>query len=143
MAGGDDLVERRVRLIDRDDEGADQAGEPVDLIIDVEPDELIMDIPFDDHLVVMDVRKETEFADGHIKDAVNIPLNTLTDPASMANIEETDNVYVHCAGGYRSMIAASILKARGWNNIIDIDGGMKAIGATDVAKTSGAAAVNS
>jgi glyoxylase-like metal-dependent hydrolase (beta-lactamase superfamily II)/rhodanese-related sulfurtransferase len=99
------------------------AGETVDIIIDVEADELLMDIPFDDNLVVMDVRKETEFADGHIKDAVNIPLNTLTDPASMANIEDTDNVYVHCAGGYRSVIAASMLKRLGIHNLRNVVGG--------------------
>ncbi len=55
-----------------------------------------MDIPFDEHLVVVDVRKEIEFGDGHVKDAVNIPLSEMTDPASMANIEDTHNLYVHC-----------------------------------------------
>jgi hydroxyacylglutathione hydrolase len=99
------------------------AGEPIDVIIDVEADELLMDIPFDENLVVMDVRKETEYADGHIKDAVNIPLNTLTDPARMAHIEETDNVYVHCAGGYRSVIAASMLKREGIHNLRNVLGG--------------------
>jgi glyoxylase-like metal-dependent hydrolase (beta-lactamase superfamily II)/rhodanese-related sulfurtransferase len=99
------------------------AGENIDIIIDVEADELLMDIPFDDNLVVMDVRKETEFADGHIAEAVNIPLDTLTDPASMANIEETDNLYVHCAGGYRSVIAASMLKRQGIHNLRNVVGG--------------------
>jgi hydroxyacylglutathione hydrolase len=99
------------------------AGEPTDLIIDVEADELLMDIPFDDNLVIVDVRKETEFADGHIKEAVNIPLNTLTDPGSMANIEDTHNVYVHCAGGYRSVIATSMLKRQGIHNIRNVLGG--------------------
>ena len=76
-------------------------GNPIDMIIDVEPDELAMDLPFDENLLVIDVRRETEFADGHISGAVNIPLNDLTDPASMANIEDTHNIYVHCASGYR------------------------------------------
>lgn len=99
------------------------AGEPIDMIIDVEPDELLMDIPFDENLVIMDVRKETEYADGHIKDAVNVPLDTLTDPVSMANIEETHNLYVHCAGGYRSVIAASLLKRQGIHNLRNVLGG--------------------
>ncbi|MCE3281587.1 MAG: fold metallo-hydrolase [Chitinophagaceae bacterium] len=99
------------------------AGETVDLVIDVEADEMLMDIPFDDHMVIMDVRKETEFADGHVKDAVNVPLNTLTDPGMMANIDDTDNVYVHCAGGYRSVIAASMLKRQGIHNIRNVLGG--------------------
>jgi hydroxyacylglutathione hydrolase len=104
-----------------------QNNEQVDMIIDVEPDELLMDMPFDENLVVMDVRKETEFADGHIKDAVNVPLNTLTDPAMMANIEDTHNVYIHCAGGYRSVIAASMIKRQGIHNLRNVLGGWNEI----------------
>ena len=98
-------------------------GEKIDLIIDVEADELAMDIPHDDHLVVVDVRKETEFADGHVKDAVNLPLSEMTDPGLMANIEDTDNLYVHCAGGYRSVIASSLLKRQGFHNLRNVLGG--------------------
>jgi rhodanese-related sulfurtransferase len=99
------------------------AGEPIDLIIDVEADELAMDIPFDENLVVLDVRKPAEFADGHVKEARNIPLDELTDPAAMAEIEEEQNVYVHCAGGYRSVIAASLLKRQGIHNLRNVVGG--------------------
>lgn len=99
------------------------SGETIDLIIDVEPDELMMDIPFDKNLVVVDVRKPVEFAEGHLQDAINIPLNELTDPASMANIEERHNLYVHCASGYRSIIAASLLKRQGIHNLRNIAGG--------------------
>jgi len=99
------------------------AGETIDLIIDVEPDELAMDIPFDKNLVVLDVRRETEFADGHVKDAINIPLQDLTDPGNMANLEETYNIYVHCGGGYRSVIAASLLKRQGIHNLRNVTGG--------------------
>jgi rhodanese-related sulfurtransferase len=59
-----------------------KSGYDSDLIIDVAPDELAMDLPFDDHLVVIDVRKEPEFAEGHIKDAVNLPLNNMVDPGA-------------------------------------------------------------
>jgi len=99
------------------------SGEKSDLIIDVEADELMMDIPFDDNLVVVDVRKPAEYADGHLKDAVNIPLSDLTDPGSMVNIEDRHNLYVHCAGGYRSIIAASMLKRQGIHNLRNIVGG--------------------
>ena len=99
------------------------AGEKLDLIIDVEADELAMDIPFDERLVIVDVRKETEYADGHIKTALNIPLNDLTDPGSMANLEDTHNIYVHCAGGYRSVIAASLIKRQGIHNLRNVLGG--------------------
>jgi hydroxyacylglutathione hydrolase len=108
-------------------EAWENAGESVDMVIDVEPDELLMDMPFDENLVVMDVRKETEFADGHIKDAINVPLNTLTDPAMMANIEDTHNVYIHCAGGYRSVIAASMIKRQGIHNLRNVLGGWNEI----------------
>ena len=103
------------------------AGEEIDLIIDVDADEVAMDIPFDENLVIVDVRKEVEFADGHVKDAVNIPLLNLIDPASMAAILETDNLYVHCAGGYRSVIACSLLKRQGIHNIRNINGGWAAL----------------
>ena len=103
------------------------AGEPIDMIIDVLADELAMDIPFDENLVVLDVRRETEFADGHVKDAVNIPLHELADPGTMVNLDEPFNVYIHCGGGYRSVIAASLLKRQGIHNIRNISGGWKTI----------------
>lgn len=105
----------------------EHAGKKTDMIIDVEADELAMDIPFDENLLVIDVRKEAEFADGHVKDAVNIPLANLTDPASMASIEDSDNLYVHCQSGYRSVIAASLLKRQGIHNLRNIVGGWKEI----------------
>ncbi|BAV09208.1 Glyoxylase, beta-lactamase superfamily II [Filimonas lacunae] len=104
-----------------------KAGEPTDMIINIEPDELAMDLPFDDRLIVVDVRKEVEFADGHVKDAVNIPLANLTDPASMSAIQDDDNLYLHCASGYRSVIAASIMKKQGIHNLRNVLGGWKAI----------------
>lgn len=103
------------------------AGENIDLIINVEADELAMDLPFDENLRVIDVRKESEFATGHVKNADNIPLNTLTDPGSMAFLEDNDNLYVHCAGGYRSVIAASILKREGIHNLRNVVGGWSSI----------------
>jgi glyoxylase-like metal-dependent hydrolase (beta-lactamase superfamily II)/rhodanese-related sulfurtransferase len=99
------------------------AGEPIDMIVDVEADELMMDIPHDKKLVVVDVRRETEFADGHLKNAINLPLNEMNDPAMMASLEEDQNIYVHCAGGYRSVIAASLLKRQGIHNLRNVLGG--------------------
>ncbi len=103
------------------------AGLPVDMIIDVEADELAMDIPFDENLVVVDVRREAEFADGHVRDAVNIPLSDLADPVSMANLEDHHNIYLHCGGGYRSIIAASLLKRQGIHNLRNVAGGWSKI----------------
>ncbi len=99
------------------------AGETVDIIIDVEADELAMDIPHDPNLVVVDVRRETEFADGHIKNAQNLPLNEMNDLVNLAHFEENQNLYVHCAGGYRSVIASSLLKLEGIHNLRNVLGG--------------------
>jgi hydroxyacylglutathione hydrolase len=115
--------EKIIGYLDGSFEAWKKAGEKIDMIIDVEADELMMDMPHDENLVVVDVRRETEFADGHLKDAVNIPLNEMTDPGSMANIEDSQNVYVHCAGGYRSVIASSLLKRQGIHNIRNVLGG--------------------
>jgi len=97
------------------------------MIIDIEADELMMDIPFDPNLQVIDVRKPAEYADGHLKNAVNLQLADMKDPGSMANIGEEQNLYVHCAGGYRSVIAASLLKRQGFHNLRNVTGGWSKI----------------
>ena len=99
------------------------AGEEIDMIIDIDADELMMDIPHDKNLVVIDVRRPSEYADGHLKDAVNLTLSEMTDPLSMANLEDEQNLYVHCAGGYRSVIASSLLKRQGYHNLRNVAGG--------------------
>ncbi|MEI2747790.1 MAG: rhodanese-like domain-containing protein [Ferruginibacter sp.] len=99
------------------------AGEKTDLIIDVEADELMMDIPHDPNLMIVDVRRETEFADGHLEHALNLPLHEMTDVAQLAQFEDNQNLYVHCAGGYRSVIAASLLKREGIHNLRNVLGG--------------------
>lgn len=104
-----------------------EAGENTDMIIDIEADEMAMDIPFDENLLVLDVRRFTEFADGHVKDALNLPLAEMTDVAQVANLEENQNIYVHCAAGYRSTIAVSLLKRQGYHNLRNILGGWNEI----------------
>jgi glyoxylase-like metal-dependent hydrolase (beta-lactamase superfamily II)/rhodanese-related sulfurtransferase len=103
------------------------AGESRDLIISIEPDELAMDIPHDPNLIVLDVRKPAEYADGHVKDAQNLTLSDMTDPGTMADFDDNHNLYVHCAGGYRSIIACSILKREGIHNLRNITGGFAKI----------------
>lgn len=99
------------------------AGEQVDMIIDIEPDEFAMDLPHDNNMEVLDVRKPTEYEAGHVKGAYNAPLNTLTDVVQVALINTDANLYVHCAGGYRSVIAASLLKRQGFHNLRNVLGG--------------------
>jgi len=84
-------------------------------------------------LIVKDVRKPTEYSAEHVDEAMNIPLANLSK--NMAEFSKTETNYVHCAGGYRSMIAVSILKSRGFDNLIDVEGGFKAISETDVPRT--------
>ncbi|MBS1730049.1 MAG: MBL fold metallo-hydrolase [Bacteroidetes bacterium] len=103
------------------------AGKPVDMIISIDPDELAMDIQFDPKLYVLDVRNAIEFGDGHIKDAIHFPLSDMTDLGKMADIDETDNIYIHCAGGYRSVIACSLLKRQGIHNIRNVNEGWSGI----------------
>ena len=99
------------------------SGEPIDLIVNIDADEFAMDLPFDPKIKVVDVRRETEFADGHVAGAINIPLETLTDPGMMADFDDSDNIYVHCAGGYRSIIASSLLKRQGIHNLHNVASG--------------------
>lgn len=99
------------------------SGYRSDMIIDIDPEELVLDIKFDDKLHIVDVRSEKEYTDGHIADARSLPLNALIDPLHMSVLEEDQNLYVHCAGGYRSVIACSILKREGFHNLRNILGG--------------------
>jgi hydroxyacylglutathione hydrolase len=117
------------------------AGETVDLIIDIEADELAMDIPHDPNLVVVDVRRETEFADGHIAGAQNLPLNEMNDVLNLSHFEDNQNLYVHCAGGYRSVIAASLLKREGTHNLRNVLGGWGKIKDQKTIKTEKEASV--
>jgi len=74
---------------------------------------------------ILDVRKKSEYQSEHIVDAENTPLDFIND--SMAQIDKNKTYYVHCAGGYRSMIFSSILRARGYDNLVDVKSGFKAI----------------
>lgn len=92
-------------------------GMPVDLIIAIDPDELAMDIPYDDSLVMIDVRSLTEYAEGHIKDAAHMPLSDFADLAEVAALPESVNAYIYCSNGIRSTLAASLLKRHGYQNL--------------------------
>ena len=74
---------------------------------------------------VLDVRKPSEYLAEHIEKAKNTPLDFIND--EMHRIDKDNEYYIHCAGGYRSMIFASILKSRGYDKVIDVAGGFKAI----------------
>jgi len=83
--------------------------------------------------VVIDVRKKSEFDSEHVVGAINIPLNEINN--HLAEIPKDKPFLLYCAGGYRSMIAAAILKQRGWENFADVRGGFVEIAKTNVVKT--------
>ena len=101
-----------------------KAGKEYDTITSI-PAEEFKKMEAMSHAPVFDVRKESEYLSEHVKDAENTPLDFLND--HMAEFPKEDTFYVHCAGGYRSVIAASILKSRGIHNLIDIAGGFGAL----------------
>lgn len=103
------------------------AGQKMDLIIEVEVDELAMDIPFDEFLMVLDIREESQFNKAHIKNAVNIPLIEFNDPGSMSELDEHFNIYLIDEKGKQNLLAASILKKQGIHNIRIVMDGWEAV----------------
>ena len=101
-----------------------KAGKEIDHIDSISAEELAQ-IMNKEKVNVLDVRKKSEFLSEHIVDAENAPLDFIND--SMAQIDKNKTYYVHCAGGYRSMIFNSILRARGYDNLVDVKGGFKDI----------------
>lgn len=100
------------------------AGKEIDQIKSITPDELA-DLESKMKVPIIDVRKKSEFDSEHLVNAINAPLDYIND--SMKNVSKEKTSYVHCAGGYRSVIFISILKARGHHNLVDITGGFKAV----------------
>lgn len=100
------------------------AGQEVDMIQQVTVDELA-EIMKGGNVHLLDVRKKSEYDSEHVVDAENAPLDFIN--GSMLQINKNNTYYVNCAGGYRSMIFNSTLRARGYNNLIDVAGGFKAI----------------
>lgn len=110
----------------------EEAGKEVAKVKSVSADELAKQAkPADNN--IFDVRKESEFEQGHIQEAHHVPLSQINE--HLAEFPKEQPFYVHCAGGYRSMIASSILQARGFYQVINVEGGFKAIKETDIPLT--------
>jgi hydroxyacylglutathione hydrolase len=102
-----------------------KAGKELDTIESISADTLSFKQQEDPAIAILDVRKASEFGSEHIINAQNAPLDFINE--SMASIDKDKTYFVHCAGGYRSMIFISILKARGFDHLIDVKGGFKEI----------------
>lgn len=107
-----------------------QAGLDTDSVRSVAPEEFAQ---AGDGTLVVDSRRPGEFESGHVLGALNIPLDFVND--QMGQVPKNADFYLHCAGGYRSVIMASILKARGYHNIINVEKGFGGIKATSVKTT--------
>lgn len=101
-----------------------KAGKEVDQVKSVTAHELAA-IMKKEKVNMLDVRKSSEYLSEHITDAENTPLDFINE--SMLQVDKNKTYYVHCAAGYRSMIFNSILRARGYDNLIDVKGGFKSI----------------
>lgn len=110
----------------------EKAGKEVDQVKTITAEKFAQ-LQKDEKPSVFDVRKESEFLSEHLLDAENVPLDELND--HLAVFKQDKPNYIHCAGGYRSMITSSILKARGIHNLVDIQGGFDAIKKTSAPKS--------
>ena len=108
------------------------AGNEVDTINRISAEQFEQEIKTSESKII-DLRKETEYSAEHIDNAYNKPLAAIND--WVKDIDSKKHFYIHCAGGYRSMIAASILEARGFRNFTEIEGGFNAISKTNIPKT--------
>lgn len=107
-------------------------GREIDTVNRITAEEFAVN--YREKIPTFDVRKRSEFEAEHVVDVVNIPLNEINQ--HFAKFPENEGFILHCAGGYRSMIAASILKSRGLHNFVDVIGGMAAIAKTAAPKTA-------
>ncbi|MBV6647510.1 MAG: MBL fold metallo-hydrolase [Cyclobacteriaceae bacterium] len=101
------------------------AGKDVEELESIEASELLDRMDSNLKMKILDVRKPSEFEAGHIPDAENVPLDFINN--DMIKLHQDEPYHIHCAGGYRSVIFASILQSRGFTKLTDIKGGYKAI----------------
>jgi rhodanese-related sulfurtransferase len=108
------------------------SGKNIDMIISIDAEEFLLDYNYDD-ITVVDVRKESEYNDvGHVERAVNVVLQEFDDQLYKLENMSSRDIYIHCESGYRSMIAASLLRKKGFKSIKNVAGGYNAIIKTSI-----------
>ena len=106
-----------------------EAGKPIEEVTELAPDQFAAHYKAKS-ADVLDVRKPGEYDAGHIEDSVNSPLDFLQD--NYQDIDSSKTWHLHCKGGYRSLIAWSILRSRGFKNLVNLTGGYDALVMTDL-----------
>lgn len=109
------------------------AGKEIDTVNRITAEEFSKQVKVGESMVV-DVRKESEYEAEHVEEAYSKPLAYIND--WIKDVQPKEHFFLHCAGGYRSMMAASILQARGYRNFTEVEGGFGAIAETTVPKTN-------
>jgi rhodanese-related sulfurtransferase len=109
-----------------------EAGKETDVVHRITADEFANEFRLGKSKVI-DIRKESEYAAEHLESATCRPLSNIND--WIKDLHPEEHVYIHCAGGYRSMIAASILQSRGYRNFTEIEGGFASIAKTLLPKS--------
>ena len=107
-------------------------GKEVDTVHRISPEEFAVE--YNENSKVVDVRKPSEYEAEHVNDAFNRPLDFINEWAN--SVDDSEHFFLHCAGGYRSMIAASILNSRGIRNFTEIEGGFNGIKKTENVPTT-------
>jgi rhodanese-related sulfurtransferase len=109
------------------------AGKEIDTVHRISAEAFANEVAIPEHTII-DIRKDGEYAAEHVDEAYSKPLASIND--WIKDINPKEHFYIHCAGGYRSMIAASILQARGYRNFTEVEGGFNAIAKTQVPRTN-------
>jgi hydroxyacylglutathione hydrolase len=109
-----------------------KAGKEIDTVNRMTAEQFAKEVKIGESQII-DIRKESEYAAEHLEEAFSKPLSYIND--WIKDINPKEPFYLHCAGGYRSMIAASILQARGFRNFTEIEGGFNAIAKTHLPRT--------
>ena len=109
-----------------------KTGKEIDAINRISAEEFAKQVSIGESKII-DIRKETEYSAEHVAEAYNKPLASIND--WIKDIDPKEHFFLHCAGGYRSMIAASILESRGFRNFSEIEGGFNAIAKTSIPTT--------
>lgn len=104
-----------------------EAGYELDMIIQIEADEYAMDQPFDERLLLIDVRSADAYESEHVAEALSMPVNSFTDVLNIASVDDDSNVYLHCGGGSSAVTVASLFKRQGLHSVRIIEGGFEAL----------------